>query len=276
MNIDEHILNFKNSILKSYKQNDEYLIYLRLSAIDKKATDPIKDTMNKLKGDFNSLINKYPILKEKGFTIFIEVKSAYKDSIREEFVNMYENYIFKDLTIQNILENTNTQQNKKSLYIASYDRLSRVFLYSLLFQLMRKIVGVEIYTLMDSENAIEETSQDIHNSSSNEQLMYVFQLMMFSSMSMKHSEDLSNKISKRVDVKDGVTISNKTGKKWGLSKSIPEEVIKRIIEYKQQGLEYRFISMQEDIYKINSKTKKKEPISIPAIKKAWLEYKNNN
>lgn len=267
MEIEKHIEDFKKSILKKYEQNDINLIYLRLSTIDNTAENPITETMNKLKSDFDSIIFKYQNLKREGFTIFIEVKSAYKNSTRDEFINMYNNYLFKDLTIQNILENTNINQTKKSLYISSYDRLSRVFLNSLLFQLIRKSCNIDIYTLIDSENNLELTSKNIYDQDSTQQVMYVFQLMMFSSMAMKHSEDLSNKIKKRVIKENGITISSKSGNKWGAHKSISQRMETKILNKHIQGYTNQEISDQVDIYQVDKNNKKKRisPHTIRSI-----------
>lgn len=273
MNIETEIIFFKNSILKKYKQNDKHLIYLRLSAIDNSVDDPIQETMNKLHSDFDSLLAKYPILKEEGFIIFIEIKSAYKNSTREAFINMYENYLFKDLKIKNILENTNIYQEKKFLYISSYDRLSRVFLNSLAFQLIRKSCNVDIYTLIDSENNLEAISKDIYEQDSTQQVMYIFQLMMFSSMAMKHSEDLSNKIKKRVSKKKGITVSSKSGSKWGAHKSISNSMEKKIYNRYNDGYTYKEISEQHDIFQIDKK-KKKKSISHHTIRSIIARVKN--
>ena len=75
--------------------------------------------------------------------------------------------------------------------------------------------NINIYTLQTQELDFENQNKNIICSSNMNQTMFVFQLMMFSSQAGQHSEDLSNKIQKRVSKKGGVTISTKTGKRWG-------------------------------------------------------------
>jgi hypothetical protein len=93
--------------------------------------------------------------------------------------------------------------------------------------------------------------------------MFVFSLMMFSSMAAKHSEDMSHKIKRRVERKGGVTISNKTGNKWGVEKTINDNMRNRI---KKRFLRFtaKEIAEQTDIYQISKGIKK--PISINTIK----------
>lgn len=258
--------NFKNNIIKNYKQNDKHLIYLRLSALDYDQKDAEEDALNKLNSDFNSLIIKYPQLKEKGFTLFVEVKSAYKNSTREEFVKLYENYLFKDVTLSNILEQTFLLYDTH-LYVSSYDRLSRVFFHSLQFLLICKVLKIQIHSLNDKENELEEESKDIIYSESENQLIYLFRLILISQSASKHSTDMSYKIKKRVSKDDaGNTTSNKTNKKWGRKKQIPIKVEERIKHYKSLGYTNAFISIQKDIYKLDTNNKKVK-LSESAIKK---------
>lgn len=263
--LEDEIKKFKESISNQYKQNKDNIIYLRLSAIDKQEENPIQDTLNKLQGDFNSLITKYPQLKEKGFILFVEVKSAYKNTTRDEFISIYQNYLFKDITIKDILENNVGNRKEINLFISAFDRISRVFFYSLIFQLIRKVCNINIYSLKQNEIDLEDKFKQIQDNSNQEQLLYVFQLMMFSSMASQHSEDMSMKIKKRVSQKNGITISNKTGNKWGAKQTISSSMRTRIIERYSKGFSYKEISEQADIYQVD-KDKKKKDISVHTIK----------
>lgn len=259
MNIETEINLFKSEIEKTYKTSNTNFIYLRLSALDnsiENETLRIKDTLDKLRSDFNKLLEIYPNLKVNGFKIFIEVKSAYKNSTRDEFINLYSNYLFNDIqSVKDILENKPVKE-EKNLYIASYDRLSRVFFYSLTFQLLRKLRNINIFTLLDEEKAFELKNKCVNSAENLEQTMFVFQLMMFSSMASKHSEDLSNKIKKRVDSKNGITISSKTGNKWGVERTINDEMRRKIKE-RYKRFTAKEISEQTDIYQVKNNIKNK-------------------
>jgi len=270
MNIENEIIDFKNSLIKNYKQNDKHLIYLRVSELDRDNENPLQEALEKLRSDFNSILYKYPILKKEGFLLFVEIKSAYKNTTREEFVKLYENYLFKNISIKDVLENNKVEKEEKNLYVSSYDRISRVFFYSLIFQLIRKISNIKIWSLIESENTAEISSQDIQSKDNTQQLMYVFQLMMSSSMASKHSEDMSNKIKKRVAKKNGVTISNKTGLRWGRNETISKSMRKRIIE-RSKSFSYKEISEQHDIYQ--TKDNKRTSISPHTIRKIIGEAK---
>lgn len=130
MNLDAEILKFREEITRNYKDSNTNFIYLRLSTLDNSIEDltyRIKDTIDKLKADFNKLLELYPNLKENGFKLFVEVQSAYKNSVRNEFISLYENHLFNDIhSIKDVLENKPIKE-EKNLYIASFDRLSRVF-----------------------------------------------------------------------------------------------------------------------------------------------------
>ena len=274
--LETEIYNLRKDLIKKYKSNEDHLIYLRLSSLDTTQDNPIKDALNKLKSDFNIILEQNEHLNKTGFTLFVEIASAYKNNNRFEFEDLYTNYLFKDISINDILE-SKVSLNHKHLYVSAYDRISRVFLFSLSFLLVCKTLSVNIHSLKSNENALEQEYQDIIQKDNQQQLLYLFQMMLHSSSASRHSEDLSIKTKKRISKnEDGVTISNKTGKKWGLSKSIPDKVVDKIIEYKSLGYDYSFISNQKDIYKINSKTKKKEKISISSIKKEWLNHKKEN
>jgi hypothetical protein len=265
MNLDDEIKKFKDIIITKYKTNKSNLIYLRLSSVDNTQDNPIQDTLNKFNGDFNSLLDKYPNLKQDGFILFVEVKSAYKNTVRDEFISLYENYLFKGITIKDILENNVKDKEPVNLYISAFDRISRVFFFSLIFQLIRKVCNVNIYSLKQNEVDLEEKYKEIQDNSNQEQLLYVFQLMMFSSMASQHSEDMSYKIKKRTEVKNGITISNKTGNKWGRRQTISNSMKKKIISKHEQGFTYKEISEQTDIYQLD-KDKQKKPISLHTIK----------
>lgn len=259
MIIETEIQLFKEEIDKNYKSSNINFIYLRLSALDnsiENETLRIKDTLDKLRADFNKLLEIYPNLKESGFKIFIEVKSAYKNSTRDEFINLYSNYLFNDIqSVKDILENKPIKE-EKNLYIASYDRLSRVFFYSLTFQLLRKLRNINIFTLLDEEKTFELKNKCVNSAENLEQTMFVFQLMMFSSMASKHSEDLSNKIKKRVDRTGNITISSKTGNKWGVERTINDEMRRKIKE-RYKRFTAKEISEQTDIYQVKNNIKSK-------------------
>jgi len=265
MNLEEEIKEFRKEINNNYKDSIINFIYLRLSALDNTIEDEtlrIKDTINKLRADFNKLLELYPNLKEDGFSLFVEVKSAYKNSTREEFICLYSNHLFDNINcVQDILE-TNLNKVSKNLYIASFDRLSRVFFYSLTFQLLRKINNINIYSTLAEERDFEIKNKNVMLEENLSQTMFVFSLMMFSSMASKHSEDMSHKIKKRVEKKGNVTISNKTGNKWGVEKTINDSMRKRIKE-RFKNYTAREISQQRDIYQIKKGVKK--PIAFNTI-----------
>lgn len=267
MKLEEEINQLKKEIEENNLNSDKNYIYLRLSALDnsiENETLRIKDTINKLRADFNKLLELYPNLKKDGFKLFLEVKSAYKNSTRDEFINLYENYLFNDIkSVKDILEEKPIKE-EKNLYISSFDRLSRVFFYSLTFQLLRKLRNINIYTLLEEEKNFEIKNKEVKEKENLEQTMFVFQLMMFSSMASKHSEDLSHKIKKRVEKKNGITISNKTGLKWGGEKTI-SDLMRTLIKHRFKRFTAKEISEQNDIYQI--KKGKKIPISINTINK---------
>jgi hypothetical protein len=236
-----------------------------LSAVDNTEKNPIQDTLNKLNGDFNSLLSKYTNLEKDGFILFVEVKSAYKNSVRDEFINLYQNYLFKDITIKDILENNINNKEQINLYISAFDRISRVFFFSLIFQLIRKVCNVNIFSLKQNEIDLENKYKEIQDNSNQEQLLYVFQLMMFSSMASQHSEDMSYKIKKRREKRNGITYSNKTGNKWGRRKTISSKMKNKIILQHKKGFTYKEISKQPDIYQID-KDKQRKTISEHTIK----------
>jgi hypothetical protein len=275
MNIETEIIKFKEEINKhNYKTSNTNLIYLRLSALDNSIEDEtsrIKDTIDKLKADFNKLLETYSNLKENGFRLFVEVKSAYKNSTREVFIDLYSNYLFQDITsVKDLLEEKEIKE-EKNLYISSYDRLSRVFFYSLTFQLLRKLRNINIFTLLEEEKQFEIRNKEVKNKENLEQTMFVFQLMMFSSMASKHSEDLSVKIKKRVDRTGKITISSKTGNKWGVEKTISDEMRKKIKD-RYKRFTAKEISEQEDIYQTKNNTKCK--IALNTILKIIQESKH--
>jgi hypothetical protein len=221
-----------------------------------------------LKADFSKLLEIYPNLKENGFKLFVEVKSAYKNSTREVFIDLYSNYLFNDInSVKDILENKPTTE-EKNLYISSYDRLSRVFFYSLTFQLLRKLRNINIFTLLEEEKSFELRNKCVNNAENLEQTMFVFQLMMFSSMASKHSEDLSVKIKKRVDRTGNITISSKTGNKWGGEKTISDEMREKI-KIRFKSFSAKDISEQRDIYQVSKGVKK--PIALNTILKIVQE-----
>lgn len=271
MNLEQELTKFREEINKSYKTSETNFIYLRLSALDNSIEDEtlrIQDTLNKLRADFNKLLEIYTNLKENGFKLFIEVKSAYKNSTRDEFINLYSNYLFDDIkSVKDILEEKPIKE-EKNLYISSFDRLSRVFFYSLTFQLLRKLRHINIFTLLDEEKQFEIKNKDVKDKENLEQTMFVFQLMMFSSMASKHSEDLSHKIKKRVEIKDGITISNKTGNKWGGEKTISDNMRLKIRE-RFKKFTAKEISEQTDIFQIKKGVKL--PIAINTILKIVQE-----
>jgi len=270
MEILNEINKFKEGINNKYKFNPLNIIYLRLSKLDNKLNEieRVKETINKLKADLDSLIIKYPMLASEGFYLGVEVKSAYKNSTREEFINIYENYLFNDIkSVKDILENKPTTLIK-NLYIASFDRLSRVFLYGLTFQLLRKLRGINIFTLLEDEKVFEDKNKNILEKDNLEQTMYIFQLMLFSSNAQKHSEDMSNKIKKRVIKKGNKTFSSKTGALWGAKQTISDNMKKRI-KQRLKKFTSKEVVEQKDIYQI--KNNNKEKISIHTINKIKLE-----
>lgn len=271
MNLEHELNIFQEEIKNNYKTSSINFIYLRLSALDnsiENEEERIKDTLNKLRADFNKLLELYQELKENGFKLFVEVKSAYKNSTREVFIDLYSNYLFNDITsIKDILEEKEIK-GEKNLYISSYDRLSRVFFYSLTFQLLRKLRNINIYTLLEEEKQFEIRNKEVKNKENLEQTMFVFQLMMFSSMASKHSEDLSVKIKKRVDRTGKITVSSKTGAKWGVEKTISDEMRKKIKE-KYKRFTAKEISEQTDIYQLKKGIKL--PIKVNTILKIVQE-----
>lgn len=271
MKLETELIKFREEIEKNYKSSETNFIYLRLSALDNSIEDEtlrIQDTLNKLRADFNKLLEIYTNLKENGFKLFIEVKSAYKNSTRDEFINLYSNYLFDDIkSVKDILEEKPIKE-EKNLYISSFDRLSRVFFYSLTFQLLRKLRHINIFTLLEEEKQFEIKNKDVKDKENLEQTMFVFQLMMFSSMASKHSEDLSHKIKKRVEIKDGITISNKTGNKWGGEKTISDSMRTKVKE-RFKRFTAKEISEQTDIFQIKKGVKL--PIAINTILKIVQE-----
>ena len=258
MELQLELSKFKETITNKYKFNPYNIIYLRLSKLDNKLEkeEQIIETINKLKADFEGLLLKYLNLKDEGFYLAVEVKSAYKNSTRDEFINIYDNYLFNDISsVKDILENKPIINNK-NLYIASFDRLSRVFLYGLTFQLLRKLRGINILTLLEDERIFEKKNKNILEKDNLEQTMFIFQLMLFSSNAQKHSEDMSNKIKKRVIKSKGVTISSKTGKKWGKAKSITD-VMRKKIKDRFKRFTAKEIREQKDIFQTTKGTRKK-------------------
>lgn len=227
MDLQEEITKFKNDVGLKHNISLDNLVYLRLSSLDnsiKSKDAQIKDALNKLRADLNSLLNKYSNLEEQGFKLFVEVKSAYKNSERSEFIKLYNQYLFVEVTSVRDLLDPQTNFRHYNLYITNFDRISRVFFYSLTFQLLRILRGINIYSLDESQNNLEREYNNVKESDNNKQLLYIFQLMISASSASKHSEDFSNKVKKRVSKKNGVTISNKTGKKWGASSTISDKV----------------------------------------------------
>ena len=261
--LNKLIESFKQEIKDKYKYNEDNLIYLRLSAIDKTLLTEqaqLKDTLDKLRADFNKLLELYPSLIEYGFILFVEVKSAYKNSIREVFIDLYSNYLFNDVvSVKQLLEIEDTPK-EKNLYVASFDRLSRVFIYSLTFQLLRKLRNINVLSISDEERNFESKNKDILEKEHLEQTMFVFSLMMFSSSASKHSEDMSHKIKKRVDRTDKVTISNKTGNKWGVEKTISNKMRNKIKE-RYKKFTAKEIHEQVDIFQISKGEKKRIAIN---------------
>ena len=92
MNLQIELTKFKDQVLNNYKFNPNNIIYLRLSKLDNKLNEEerIKETLNKLKADLDSILKKYSYLLNDGFYLSVEVKSAYKNSEREEFIKVYE------------------------------------------------------------------------------------------------------------------------------------------------------------------------------------------
>lgn len=283
MNLEEEIETFKEEIRINYlynpigfisKELKENYIYLRLSTLDTTIKDKdsrIKDAILKLSADFNKMVEIYPNLKKEGFKLFVEVKSAYKNSTREVFIDLYNNYLFREVKcIKDLLENTYIE-NQRHLYISSFDRLSRVFFYSMVFQIIRILRCVRIHSLIPEENRLEEENKSIKDEENHKQLLYVFQLMMLSSSASKHSEDMSIKIKKRVTKnKKGVTISSKTGNVWGTTRTISPMMKKRIVE-KFRHYTAKEISEQSDIFKKVKGVKK--PIKLNTILKIIQEGK---
>lgn len=271
MDLLQEIQEFKLEVINKYSSSYINFLYLRLSKINntlESKEKQIEETMNKLRADFEKILETYPNLKEEGFQLFIEVKSAYKDSIREEFVKLYDNYLFNDIkSVRDILEKENITQEKR-LYIASFDRLSRVFLYSLSFHLIRLQRGINIYSCLEDEIYLEKKAKDILERGHTDQLIYIFQLMINSSQHQKHSEDMSNKIKRRVVKDKGKTISSKTGKKWGAKETISNNMRKRILE-RYNNFTAKEISEQADIFQVRSGQRK--PISINTIRKIIQE-----
>lgn len=257
MNLEEEIYKFKLKYCATCSLDDNY-IYLRLSALDnsiKGKDKQIKDCIKKLEADFKSLLLKYPELKKNGYKLLIEVKSAYKNSTRDEFNNLCEKYLFNDYSINDLLRGI-TKNKQKKLYVSSFDRLSRVFFNSLLFQLVRKFNNINLFTLSGEEMIFENNNKDVLEKDNLSQTMFVFSLMMFSSAASKHSEDMSYKIKKRVTKKGKVTISSKTGNKWGAAKTINNNMRKRIKE-RFKSFTAKEIREQSDIYQKVKGVKKK-------------------
>lgn len=250
-----------------YPYNNKNLIYLRVSKEDKTQQDPLKDALDKLKSDFYGLIEKYPTLKKEGFKLYIEISSAYTIG-QKEFEQLCREDLFLDsLNITDIF--FNRININKNLYVSSFDRISRNFLNSLSFQLIRKLTNVKVYSLLEEEANLENNNLEIKDKDNSSQLMYIFQLMMFSSMASKHSQDFGAKVKKRVTKnKAGKTISSKSGKDWGRIKTISKDMRERIIE-RNKRFSYREISEQADIYQVVKRVKK--TISEHTIKKICLE-----
>jgi len=263
--INNQIFIFKKEIEKKYDKNIKNIIYLRLSKIDNSLSEKeqIKDTMNKLKSDFDLILTKYSYLEKEGFMIFIEVKSAYKNSAREEFNNICEKFLFENILISDFFTNK-LRKKKINLFISSFDRISRIFLDSLFFQLIRKFLDIKIYSLIEEEIKHEEKYKEILNKSNMEQIIYIFELMLMSNNASKHSEEMSNKIKKRVIKFKNKTISSKTGKKWGREQTINKQMKIKILE-RLKKFTAKEVSEQKDIFQIINN--KKSPISIHTINK---------
>ena len=132
--------------------------------------------MNKLKADFEKLLELYPELKN-GFKLYVEIKSAYKDSEREEFVKLCQTDLFIDFSINDIL-NPRVPKNQKNLYVSSYDRLSRVFLYALPLQIIRLFKNISIKTLLPEEIELEKKALNILSQPNQDQLLFIFQILI--------------------------------------------------------------------------------------------------
>jgi len=266
MNLEDEIKEFKEKVKKNYKLNQKNLVYLRLSDLDHniKPEDRIKDTLDKLEADFLLLVGKYPTLKEKGFKLFVEVRSAYKKGVRRDaFSDLLQNYLFPDIkSVYDILEKE-PKENNINLYMSSFDRVSRVFFYSLLFQLLRKLRGINIYTALEEEFLFEQKYKDVVSGTNQDQTFFAFQLMLMSSHYAQHSEDFSNKIKKRITKKGNVTISSKTGAKWGREKSISDSMKKRI-KIRLKHFTPKEVSEQADIYQ--TVKGKRKPIAYNTIR----------
>jgi thiamine pyrophosphokinase len=178
------------------------------------------------------------------------------------------NYLFEDIKKASDILDGKKQTKEKNLFLVHFDRASRVFLYGLLFHMIRKFKGINIYTLIDEQNTFELLNKNILEDDNMKQTLWIFQLILFNSQAEKHSEDLSNKIKNRVSKDKGVTISNKTGKRWGAESTI-SQTMKRRIKNKSKKYSPKEIQEQADVYQI--KKGKKIPISIHSIYKILQE-----
>jgi len=272
--LQEELIKFREIIKNDYKTNINCnnFVYLRLSKIDNSLPKEkrVEDAINKLRADFNSLLEKYPNLEEEGFKLDVEVKSAYKNSTREVFNMLCEDYLFKDFKITEILD-PKIPKDSINLYMSSFDRMSRVFLYSLPIQILRLFRNIRIYSLIPDEIEIEKESRDILNKRNQDQLTFMFKIMLNSSNAQRHSEDFSIKTKKRVS-KDskGVTVSNKTGNKWGAPITITNAMRTKIIDMFRH-FTAKEISESPKVYqKIDDK---KKLISVNTIRKIIQEGK---
>ena len=99
-----------------------------------------------------------------------------------------------------MLKTNNVSCNNKNAKIgyyvgctASYRQVEVAIATAKIFEQL----GVE-FTLIEDEKVFEEKNNNILEKDNLEQTMFIFQLMLFSSNAQKHSEDMSNKIKKRV------------------------------------------------------------------------------
>lgn len=265
MNLEEEILKFRDEVLKNYKLNNSNLVYLRLSTLDdtiEGKDNQIKEALDKFRADFNELIIKYPNLKDEGLKLFVEVESAYKDNAQKELNRLY-TYLFTNIRVIDVLRDTLQVHNK--LYLVSWDRISRRFLKGLSFQLIRHLCKIPIYSLMPNEIQHEEKYKDIIDKENIEQTFFIFELMLNSSSASRHSEEMSKKIKRRVmKGEEGITISSKSGKKWGSPNQVSDKMRDRIKErFKRFTIQQ--INEQADIYK--DLKEGREPIPINTLRK---------
>ena len=223
------------------------IIYLRLSKVDFNKGE--KDTKNKLQADLLAILERYPNLKDEGYKVIEEVKSAYK-GVAKGFESVI-HFVCDGLTLDNYVKLSSQRlllDHDLNIYVVSYDRLSRNNVTFTLFHSLCFIRGVKVYSLLNSENELRKAGLEILTKDSFEQALILVRLLLLGVHSAQHSEDMSKKIKRRVTTEGGKTISKKSGKRWGRPILVKDFMRKRIMDLAWQGLNPREISERSDVY----------------------------